>query len=645
MNLFEKNLENLSESLSELSLRNIKMASDFSDAYEIEDNDGKIEYYVKSKDNSKISIHSKRYPEKEAERQVSKWLEENENIDDGALIIYGLGGGFQLEQFIKSVEDKTVTIVLVDNSPAFVKQVLNYRDFSFVKKSKNRIQFIISDDISNIQYEFLKVILNMNVYLGKPLIQNYNIPKLIDNKSIVLKEILKVIKACRITITNFFLNSNNMFRYKLSKERFFNSVRNLPLVLGDYNVENSRKYKGKICLCLASGPSLELAMPIIKKHREKFVLIGVNDTLKYVRTHNINLDIIMFADGYKNMVDMVSEEYFLETTLLVSGQTAPEVIKIAQKNLLLHSGNKQPNGVFLDKFGLAPIGIRMLGTSFMGCIDMAVEFEFSKIFILGMDLSWVDKVHVVDVVADGKRDTSIDYFVKGNWGKQVKTNEGYEQFIKLFASYFKDLKNEKRDLEIYNVNNAGAYIENINVIKVNKFEKIIENEKSTVTFSPKQIKKQNKGGVIDLIKYLEKAQNEFKILNNLIQEKMSVAIELLYTGKGLNDINAIFAKMRNPIIRDFISSICIKANMLSEIILIDENTETLTGFYIRLEYLNQINNNLPYLMEMVEQVIIKLKTNDGTPVMDNLTHEEHTLQYYDFIVKCAEEGIFKLKGE
>ncbi len=281
----------------------------------------------------------------------------------------------------------------------------------------------------------------------------------------------------------------------------------------------------------------------------------------------------------------------------------------------------------------------------MGCIDMAVEFEFSKIFILGMDLSWVDKVHVVDVIADATRDESGDFFVKGNWGKQVKTQEGYYQFVKLFNRYFSELKSENRDLEIYNVNNAGALVENIEVIKLNDFEKLIDKENSIVVFSPKQIKIQNKDGVIDLIKNLEKALNELKNLNDFIQKKMSVAVDLLYTGKGLKDIDAIFAKMQKPIIRDFISSICIKANILSEIILTEKNNETLTGYYTRLEYLNQTNNNLPYLMEMVEQVIIKLKTNDGTPVIDNLTHKEHVLQYYDFAVKCAEEGNYKLEGE
>ncbi len=140
--------------------------------------------------------------------------------------------------------------------------------------------------------------------------------------------------------------------------------------------------KGKSCVLLAGGPSLDDFLPWLKKHRERFTVIAVSRIAKRLQQEGLTPDIWCSIDPWSGNFE-VSKEMLdqYENTLLVYAYHlyAPLIGQWAGKSLYL--GNRLPwnSTLNINNIDVAPLQVTN------SALVLAMEMGFSRIILAGVD--------------------------------------------------------------------------------------------------------------------------------------------------------------------------------------------------------------------------------------------------------------------
>lgn len=383
-----------------------------------------------------INIYSTYNPSNDAEKFILNEI----NLDAKGYLLIGLGLGYHLEAILKINPNKKIYILILDNIELEI-----LKKFSFNPNLLESNNVMIFDGKSKDIFEIDYQIIIPNVWL-----------KAINIKH-PLFHFLEDIKIRQMSY-----NSTS----SLLENNFIQNIRNDNYYL---DVLKNQFIEKSSCL-VASGPSLNETIDMLRLTKNKLFILCVGSSLKVLIENEIMPDAIIITDPLSNVVRQIDKIGFSGPLFYLS--TANHEMSLLHdgiKIILFQEGYKpvidilaNTNGAMLETGGsVATTGISLI--EFLG---------FKNLYLFGQDLGFHgERTHTTNSTSGIKVATKVNFRkILSNSGEFINTTSNLSTYHRWIEK-----KANETSMKIYNTARHGAKIKNVPFIEPSLLEKLIEN--------------------------------------------------------------------------------------------------------------------------------------------------------------------------
>ncbi|MCK5708690.1 MAG: motility associated factor glycosyltransferase family protein [Candidatus Aureabacteria bacterium] len=545
MTIFKKNLEALKKYDKRLHdiLRNFKPDP----AYQVEPSaNTDMPTLICKRGSKKHAITSTYDPSKQAKKIVGEFLENNKSEN---IIVLGLGLGYHIIELLSKkknifcVFEKDISIIFHAFSNMDLSEIL-------IKKIP-----IITGDLELLN----KNIINNTraIILSKPDIFSY-FP--VTQDDIDYKEAEKIILSEIISIfeSNAFLKE-----YPYISEK--NIAKNFPLYCNSPGVKSLKNiFKGLPALVVASGPSLNASIELIKLNKNKFIIFSVDTSYKYLLHHDIEPHFVISNDiGKENferhLKDVTGNAFYIAPPTIHNKSFDAFKNKTFMTDASTIGFQQWISKYLLSKGALNP-------ATNSGCFaaGAAVYVGCNPVILTGVDLISESTKKHADGVFDSPSREENTISITDVLGNKRKTNRLWS----LYHNDFENMVKNSPDTCFYQTSFGGALISGAH----NKFIKeISENftdiKKDICSIISEKISQNTYEKEHDKIKTIVKnIISDLQILNKIDDKIVFIenVLELLKK-ESLKEIIEIFAKNELVHVSSFLNSQTSVKNDISDL--------------------------------------------------------------------------------
>lgn len=249
------------------------------------------------------------------------------------LFLIGIGlGCIPVEALRKGVGN--CRLILIEPSIQIFVNALECTDLKPLL-TNDRVDLIIGDDIAitNIVERYQE-----KIPIGKNhIVVHPNYEKIFGKKIASIKqELTERIRAVR---DNWFTTK------KHGQQMFTNAASNLPSLFAGTPMKNLRgKLKGFPAVCVAAGPSLDRAIPELKKIQPHVLLIACDSSVNALLKAGIRPHIVVTVDIFETNIEKLKPHFeeLSETILIYSIESNPDNVRLYQgkKRVAVSAYNK-----------------------------------------------------------------------------------------------------------------------------------------------------------------------------------------------------------------------------------------------------------------------------------------------------------------
>ncbi|HEB9347287.1 TPA: motility associated factor glycosyltransferase family protein [Campylobacter coli] len=524
--IFEKNLLSLSgkeyENLVK-KLKKIKESKKFSPLFDAKDplNLNIIENSTKEK------IYQN--PLKELESKID--LIQKKYLKYPVLFFYGIGNGFLYKALLQNSHFKR--IIVFEKEIELIFLALNLADFTQELK-KGRLIIILSSEMNDTKANSLFSLPEINL-----LFKSYFLDLHSDFYEKYSKDIIKINNINKNMIIFFSLRQGNDPKDALQGVDQF--VRHIPHMITHPSLSElikKRYKKAKNAIIVATGPSLQKQIPLLKKYHKKASIFCLDASYSILHENDIKPDYVLSLERVAATSEFFNndfKEFDKDILFILLTLTHPQTIKYleANKRSYILTPRDLPFSQsikHLKDFS----SLNGMSVAHMALI-LAYHLGHENVILIGQDLAFgKDGSSHSKGYGRGeelaKKETQAlpQTKVKAYGGKGlVKTTTVWELFIKVFEN-ITTIINAQKNCTVYNATEGGARIGGT----IEKpFKELCEN------LLDKELKKP----LTKVNKLSRKEQNllllkSYKQIKTFIKRSEKIAKELRKTGKQIRNL-------------------------------------------------------------------------------------------------------------
>jgi hypothetical protein len=481
---------------------------------------GKYTAKVTTVDQKSILLHSKYNIEKDIVGNI-------ETVDYTAslIICLGFGMGYEVERIFYNRSYGTKILVIEPRLDILSKavQVNDYstmfasNDFYMIGGDWESLKIQINN-IADLKPSLLTTISNIYVH------EHRNLFRIYDQNIFV-----QSIKMFKEAMHNWMLRVGNSAEDTLLGINHIFS--NFPYILRSPDLTKITEYQNYPAICVASGPSLDKNIDVLKKYQNKALIFCVDSALEKLLKHGIIPDVVTVSERTKGLYDLFfagkSKDWDEKMCLLGQSVIYPKIISefpgpkiICSRSSMAFERNIGQIIPGMNNF-FTGISVAHIGFS------IAIELGCSPIILMGQDLAYGEEgfTHAKGTYGENRTEKDEKFktvMVKSIDQKRlVKSTEMWDYFRRIFESIVR--RNPNR---VYiNATEGGAYIEGMHVMPMQEVaNQYLINKKDKVWFSEvvkklelsdETIEKQRK-------EILEHFESELECLNAVREELLKV---------------------------------------------------------------------------------------------------------------------------
>ena len=330
-----------------------------------------------------ISVHSKRDPQREAERLVESAAGNTGADSDAPALVLGFGLGYAAEAL--GSKQRGRPIIVVEKHPEILKKALAARDLSGFL-SQNRLVFVLGGSGEGVSGA-------LSLFKGVPGAP----PLVIQNRALTgLDEEWYAGVEGRIKTWNSRSNVNRATQKRFGKRWVRNLSQNLHAVRdipGISRLEGLLGERDIPVFLAAAGPSLDAAGPILGEIAKRCLTVAVDTSLRFLLSCDVHPDFVVSIDpqywNYRHL-DRVPAP---NSRLIAESAVYPPVLRHKFAGVFL-CGSLFPLGRFIEE-KVDPKGELGAGGSVAtSAWDFARFLGARQLWIAGLDLSFPElKTH------------------------------------------------------------------------------------------------------------------------------------------------------------------------------------------------------------------------------------------------------------
>lgn len=409
-----------------------------------------------------VCLHSDENPVKEAEELFAPKIPFDG--PNSIFIIYGLGLGYLFKRSTISVNGK---IILYEPFIDVLRFTLEYVDFSKEIADDNIYICTSLDEIMQI--------LNEKYLIGDSLEISFLPEYLKLDMSYISKLTERIVSFIKTKQQDQSTVLNRSLEWTLSCLKNADEVIKTP----EINIFEDQFSKYPV-LIASAGPSLEGNLDLIKKNKDKFILVAVNTALRALLKNDIIPDFCVVAESFNIDYQFKDLKNLDKVHFILHPRVTDFIWKLpAQKYLYLTQTDGFSNWIndlTENKFHLLPSA----GTVSLIAFYVATNvFKSKNIILVGQDLAFVDNkfysesamgdIEQIEIegniikakAANLAREKGLQnletLLINNSLGEKVLTGRDYNEYI---YQYEDIIGNElPRDTKVFNTSLKGAYIQ------------------------------------------------------------------------------------------------------------------------------------------------------------------------------------------
>ncbi|MCY9665102.1 DUF115 domain-containing protein [Paenibacillus alginolyticus] len=378
----------------------------------------------------------------------AKLFLEGVNLDNTGYILMGMGSSAIIKQILEN-KTETAWVLIIEKDTALVKKFLEEVDLSSYLEGKLQRVIILTDLMEQISVVLSTYISSMIgfYFLQTDLLRTFSSYR--RDSEFYEKMIEEIINHLRTHMTSM---GNSLDDTLMGMT---NELNNVPISLTSHRLKDLKdKYKGKPIICVASGPSLDKQLPLLKTVKGKALIISAESAFRVLLKNGISPDIVCILERGANSYD-----------LSVKGVEIPEDTALLGLTLMderiPRSWNKYVIPVFKENIThcrLMNQALGDMGTLYNGNSVAHLSFSLAQymggypIIFIGQDLAYSEDgvthskhsfyVDHSDVEMSAEQRKQIqnslqedkDFFnktvyVDGYYGGKIKSRELWRQFL------------------------------------------------------------------------------------------------------------------------------------------------------------------------------------------------------------------------
>jgi len=192
-----------------------------------------------------------------------------------------------------------------------------------------------------------------------------------------------------------------------------------------------------------SGPGLEAALPVIKKIKEKCLIIAASSSVLALSHNGIHADFVIATDGggwaLRHLYPLYGNSFNTDFFLAVNLCAALPSQCSRTPFLLINDGSFWQNIVF-NELGLPSVIVTQKGTVSASAVELALKITGGNIYLAGVDLHASDiRTHVKPYAFDSfleQRASMLAPVYSQSFNRSYLLKEGGS--LEIYASWFKN---------------------------------------------------------------------------------------------------------------------------------------------------------------------------------------------------------------
>ncbi len=458
-----------------------------------------------------------------------------ENYYFPILLVFGIGLGYHIPILIKRTHPHI--LILIEEDINLLKSsfyTLNWEKIlKILKEKKINLFFVLNSSsekiVNNIIdiIKFVHPILAYNVFFY---LAFNNRPFLQETRRFLREKIFLVFRGWGFfddemrSLVQTAININNK----------------IPVYTGKAKVPSNAT-----AIVVGAGPSLDKRIDFIKKNQENSIIISCGTAIKTLASEGIIPDFHVEIERPKLTFDVLNnsldKEFLKQLTIIGANPLYPAIFKLGKRSGMFLKSNDAGAELFDKKFPrLEKVNPTVTNTG----LSLALNYGFKRIFLIGVDLGWIEANHHHSFKSAYFDNKSIIYKPNFKYDRIVPNKKGQFVYTTDTLLWTKNtmellLKNFT-DVIVYNLS-EGLDIEgtidgqkNITISNIDKF-KIVELIYSNYLSNYE----------IDLNKKIQKMINNFRNLKKNLEETFKRSISNQYElTESILAINSVMQKLR-----------------------------------------------------------------------------------------------------
>lgn len=514
--IWQNNLKILKTYYPKLNDQFIEHETTFLNKIKFEKTKSDFTYVSILRENTYLPLHSKIDPFKES----IKFIDSQNLSQTDDIIIFGLGLGYHLKELLSRKNNNTFIIVVESDLLAFFSFCKIF-DISFLLSTKG-LHFLFNPTMEDffsylLQFSFSIVANGIKIIKHGASIK-FNLSyyndlnnKVQDFQKWAKANILTQVNAATTFSGNVFSNLKhivNSIPIKIFKDKF----KNIPIII------------------VSGGPSLAKNGYLLKKFKDKFLIISVDTATNFLYQTGIEPDFILTLDFTKNATDYFDKNRKYNSILIADPEVCPEIVSNYNGLISFCDAEGKSIGEWYRK-SIGEYGIIQKGMSVAHmALSVALYFGGTTIIFVGQDLGYSNNRTHVKGASHGVnlKSESGDLIIQGLFGKISTSNN-----LKLFLDHFVDMIS-KLDVQIINATEGGALIKNTQNMTLREVLFKVKTYNTPINLIIKSIIDQftNTVDKNKFIEFLKNTINQINSLNSLVKslcESLSKIIILINT--------------------------------------------------------------------------------------------------------------------
>ena len=392
---------------------------------------------------------------------VKKWAETLFEKRNAIYIVSGFGTGLHIKYLLDTLEANS-TVVVVDFDVAWLKYLFSHKDCTEILSNERFVLF------TNENYALLETI---------GLVHKNNLCTCIFSPLFVLHEneyYHFFTEFCKQFDMRKKMQSTLVGDAELWQE---NAIKNLETLLNSPSLSVLEgKYKHLPLILVSAGPSLDGAIPFLKRVQNKAIIVSMNSSFRTLRKNGIHSHFTLAIDPRPTTFDGFRNQAIGDTILLTSFFVHPDVVQHFAGQIMTW---KEPQALSLyvyERLRLSP-GPDLQGAGTVATLvgDLAAFLGCKKVCLVGQDLACTKtgQTHTSDSIYNDNGTLFMDVGQCREWPGNTQEKVFVESKLYLYLQVFNKLANKFKTIEFINTSHLGAKIDNIPYVDYYKAERWI----------------------------------------------------------------------------------------------------------------------------------------------------------------------------